>query len=301
MLRHGAELTDPSPDSAIHVVLTFDDDFWAPAYTVMRSICLTTFRRKDLVFHLLHDDLRPERAADLERITEEFGARVARYELSDNAEFNAICRQLPVDRRLHVVMYARLLLDRILPAGIGRVIYLDSDTMALTAIEHLYEQEMDGHPIAAVSDPRRTFNMMGRDMREKREIFDPASPYFNSGVMLIDLPKFASFDVAARLEELKQRGIIQKLYFDQDILNLIFAGRWKPLHWRFNVMEPRVAHQALDPYIVHYTGTNRPWKLFSTVAFGRPYRHVMTNELFWRYLRHRAKQFWFKKLGLMKR
>ncbi|MEO6394984.1 MAG: hypothetical protein ABIO40_03655, partial [Devosia sp.] len=27
---------------AIHIALTFDDNFWAPAYTVARSICLTT-------------------------------------------------------------------------------------------------------------------------------------------------------------------------------------------------------------------------------------------------------------------
>ena len=36
----------------IHIVLTFDDNFWAPAYAVARSICLST-RRRDLVFHLL--------------------------------------------------------------------------------------------------------------------------------------------------------------------------------------------------------------------------------------------------------
>ena len=31
--------------SAIHVVLTFDDNFWAPAFAVARSICLTTTRQ----------------------------------------------------------------------------------------------------------------------------------------------------------------------------------------------------------------------------------------------------------------
>jgi len=33
-----------------HIALTFDDYFWAPAYATMRSVCLTTRRRADLVF-----------------------------------------------------------------------------------------------------------------------------------------------------------------------------------------------------------------------------------------------------------
>ena len=37
----------------IHIVLAFDDNFWAPAFTLMRSACLSTHRRQDLVFHLL--------------------------------------------------------------------------------------------------------------------------------------------------------------------------------------------------------------------------------------------------------
>ena len=33
----------------IHIALTFDDSYWAPAYATMRSICLTTRRRGDIV------------------------------------------------------------------------------------------------------------------------------------------------------------------------------------------------------------------------------------------------------------
>ena len=36
----------------IHVVLTFDDNFWAPAYATMRSICLASRQRGNLTFHV---------------------------------------------------------------------------------------------------------------------------------------------------------------------------------------------------------------------------------------------------------
>lgn len=288
----------PSP---IHIALTFDDNFWAPAFALARSIALTTARKRDLVFHLIHDHLRSERRSDFARLIEEFGVRIAHYELSEHAEFNAVCRQLPVDKRLHTVMYARLLIDRILPPGIERVIYLDCDTMVLAPIETLYEHEMGDKPIAAVMDPLRLVNMLGRDMREKTGLFDGTTPYFNSGVLLIDMAHFAQKRIPERIEDFRRTGVLEKLYFDQDMLNLIFADQWYPLHWRFNVMDPRVAHQAMDPWILHYTGHSRPWKLISTVAHRRTYRHVMTNELFYRYMRHRWARWWKKRLGIKTR
>jgi lipopolysaccharide biosynthesis glycosyltransferase len=274
-------------ESAIHVVLTFDDNFWAPAFTVARSICLTTTRRRDVTFHLLHDGLKPERRTDFAALADEFGCRVVHYELSDNAEFNAICRALPVDKRLHTVMYARLLVDRILPADVDRLIYLDCDTMVLTPIERLYGQDLAGRTIGAVSDPVRILNMMGRDMRQKTGIFESTTPYFNSGMLLIDRARFAAARIPDRIAEFRRTGILDKLYFDQDMLNLIFRGDWTELSWRFNVMDPRVAHQTMDPWILHYTGHARPWFLYANVAHRRTYRHVMTNDLFYRYMRHR--------------
>ena len=63
--------------SPIHIVLAFDDQYWAPAYAVMRSVCLFTFRRKDMRFHIFH------RAADgatigggSSRSSSEFGAEL---------------------------------------------------------------------------------------------------------------------------------------------------------------------------------------------------------------------------------
>jgi lipopolysaccharide biosynthesis glycosyltransferase len=290
-------MIDQPTDKQIHVALTFDDNFWAPAYAVMRSICLTTTRRRDLVFHLCHDHLKPERRSDLQKIAEEFGARLVHYALEQNSEFNALCRSLPVDGRLHVVMYARLLLDRLLPPEVNRVIYLDCDTMVMSPIEMLYDEPLAGRPIGAVLDPMRMLIVTGRDMRSKSGIFDPAEPYFNSGVLLVDRARYAEVDVPARLGDLKRDGLIEKLYFDQDMLNLIFRGNWHPLDWRFNVMDARTAHQTMHPHIIHYTGLRRPWNLVSAVAFARIYRHVMTNELFYRYMRHRWKRWWGKKLG----
>jgi hypothetical protein len=38
--------------------------------------------------------------------------------------------------------------------------------------------------------------------------------------------------------------------------------------------------------------------MLQSVAFARFYRHVMTNDLFYRFARHRWKRWWLKKLRL---
>ncbi|HEX4297526.1 MAG TPA: glycosyltransferase family 8 protein [Devosia sp.] len=285
------------PPGAIHIALTFDDNFWAPAYAVMRSACLSTRRRRDLVFHLGVAGITPGHRLDLEKIASEFGATQVFYDLTQNQDFLRICGPLRASKRFPPIAYARLVLDRIVPDSIERIIYLDSDTLVIKPIEWLYDQDMQGNPIAAVSDPFGMHIMMGRDMRAKAGIFDPADPYFNSGVLLIDMAGFRAADVPKHLAGFVKNDLLRRLYFDQDMLNLIFRGRWTALNWRFNTIDPWRAQQAMGPYIIHYTGDQRPWHLLSLAPFHHMYRHTMTNELFYRFWRHRIRQRWKKRFN----
>ena len=46
--------------------------------------------------------------------------------------------------------------------------------------------------------------------------------------------------------------------------------------------------ESTHPVILHYTANRHPWNPFSGVAFQRTYRHVMTNDIYYRYLAERA-------------
>lgn len=295
-------MSDPAPATAphrpIHILLTFDDNFWAPAYAVMRSVCLFTKRRGDLVFHLAHLGLSEAHRHDLERITEEFGARLVWYDLGQSAMFKDVAARIRPDRRLPNIIYARLLVDRMVDGSVERILYLDCDTLVRAPIEELYEADMRGKPVAAVRDTLGAFIVGGRDLREKRDLFDVADPYFNSGVVLIDIPRWRDTQILDQLEQRMADGTVARLYGDQDFLNLVFKNNWERLPPSWNMIDARAAHEGLDPNLVHYTGKQKPWHLVSTVAFRRLYRHMMTNELFYRFMRHRWKHYWRRKLGL---
>ncbi|MGV8831469.1 MAG: glycosyltransferase family 8 protein [Devosia sp.] len=284
----------------IHIALTFDDNFWAPAYATMRSVCLNTAHTA-LTFHLCHEGLTEAQIAQLSAIEAEFGASVRHYPLAENARFVALSDGLRLHKRFRRVIFARLLLDTILPPEVRRVLYLDSDTMATGDINLVWQSDLQGKSLGAVSDPMRLYNMFGRDLRQKRDVFALGAPYFNSGVLLIDLEKFAKADLPRQIAELKRSGVANTLDYDQDMLNYIFRGDWQQLDWRYNIVDPHMAHQAMEPVIVHYTLQARPWTLraglLRRIAYARLYRHVMTNAVFYAFLRQRWARYWLTRLG----
>lgn len=286
----------------IHIALSFDDNFWAPAYALMRSICLSTRRRTDLVFHLLHMRLTAEHRSDLEQITAEYGASLRWYALDQSELFTTFVADLPASTQWPKVVYARLLIAHLLPQEVERVIYLDCDMMVRRPIQELYETDLQGRPVGAVQDSIAPFIMARRDMRQNAGIFETGDPYFNSGMLVIDVPQWRALDIRAKVAELADKGWLAKLYYDQDVLNLIFRDLWTPIEWRWNTIDAHAAHEALNPGILHYTRRHKPWGILSGIlhssAYARWYRHVMTNELFYRFARHRWKRWWRKTLRL---
>lgn len=284
-------------DKPIHIALTFDDNFWAPAYATMRGICLSTHRKSDLVFHLCHLPLTKAHLADLEKIHTEFGAKLVYYDINTMALFKDIAARARYNKRLSNIVYARLLFDQILPKDITRLIYLDCDMYVRTSIEQLTEMDLNDHPIGAVQDHLALFITGGKDIKNNRDLFDPADPYFNAGLLVIDMEKWRQADIVGRLEQAITDGTMDRIYYDQDLLNLIFKNDWHHLDQLWNTIDPRPAHQALNPHILHYTDKRKPWNLWSGVAFTRVYRHVMTNEIYYAFMRHRWKRKLKKLIG----
>ncbi|HEY4201223.1 MAG TPA: glycosyltransferase family 8 protein [Devosiaceae bacterium] len=275
----------------IHIALTFDDSYWAPAYATMRSICLTTRRRGDLVFHLCHRTLTGDHKDDLDSITTEFGAAVRYYNIDEMPLFNEVAGRAPYNYRLSNIVYARLLFADILPADIERITYLDCDMMVRAPIEQVAEVDLGPYPIAAVPDAEGMNISLGRDIKTKRDLFDPADPYFNAGLIVIDMRKWREAQIIPKLEKAMADGTMARLYYDQDFLNLVFNRNWLQLEQMWNLVDPRPVHQTLHPKLVHYTGDGKPWTL-TNVAFRRTYRHVMSNRVYSKYRKYRWGRAW---------
>ncbi len=281
-------------ERALHIALTFDDRFWAPAYASMRSVCVSTRRRADLVFHLCHQGLQAAHRADIDTLAAQYGVTIRHYPLEQNDVLSDALKHLPRSGtpRWTEIVYARLFIHRILPAEVKRLVYLDCDVFVRRPVEELFDLDLEDRVFGAVEAVYHIEAQVERGFTPKLELFDPADRYFNSGVLVIDMEKWAAIDIVAEFLALlgpraKDQHFLDSLMLDQDVLNLVFRGRWLELDYRWNFQNPLPEHERLLPYIVHYCGYRKPWFILGGTAFHRHYRHLMTDRIFYAFWRER--------------
>ena len=111
-----------------------------------------------------------------------------------------------------------------------------------------------------------------------------------AGMLVIDREKFGAADLPGETRRMHESGLLARIQYDQAVLNLVFKDKWLPLDFRWNLICPWPAHEALEPLLLHYTGHRKPWNLVSGVAFSNAYRHTMTNAVFYKFWRERLKR-----------
>ena len=198
--------------NALHIALTFDDGFWAPAYATMRSICLTSPKRKDMVFHLIYWDLLPEHRADLEAITIEFGATLVDHDMSNDQSLRQFAATLPHTKSLPPIIYARIFLENYIPEEVEKFLYIDCDVFVRRPIENLFAIDLAGKPIGAAIEPGRHRLIAGDDIRGNGKPFETFDLCFNSGVLLIERAGWVKTNVPQKLRQYAKSGLMEKLY-----------------------------------------------------------------------------------------
>lgn len=169
--------------------------------------------------------------------------------------------------------YARLMLGELLPQDVHRVIYLDCDMLVCADLGELWEIGQDGNVVLAVQD--YYIHTLGHPAISACLSNDlpPGSPYFNSGVLVIDVGLWRRHRIGARCMEYLGKYGEQNQYLDQDALNAVLHGKWKAVGYRWN--QQRYIHQAgmqdlpmnrdqyavakNRPCIIHFTTGDKPW------------------------------------------
>ncbi|PFH53627.1 glycosyltransferase family 8 protein [Amanita thiersii Skay4041] len=154
------------------------------------------------------------------------------------------------------VTWAKLGLHQVLP--VERVLYLDADILVRSELRSLWNTDLEGRSIGAVVD---VGHPMGHSTTKRQ-------PYFNAGVLLMDLAKVRLS--ADALQDIGRRYVNER-YKDQDALNAHFQNDWMTLNLTWNAQglgtyasypsddRKRLGLTEMDnPSIVHFTGPVNP-------------------------------------------
>ncbi len=246
----------------INILVTLDEKY-IPYLNVMLTSLL--YSNPDCFFavYLLHSSIPEAASKETRNILGRSGMLIP-VQIDDMGLGNA-----PTTSRYPKEMYYRIFAARYLPETLDRILYLDPDTIVNGSIKSLYQLPMDDYYFAAASHTGeflRFFNGIRLDM-------DEASPYINSGVMLMNLELLRKEqdyeDVFQFIKKRKKQLILP----DQDIISSLYGSKIYALDtFRYNMTErlyklhaPFEKNMNIEwvrkhSVIIHYCGRNKPWK-----------------------------------------
>lgn len=135
---------------------------------------------------------------------------------------------------------------------LDKVLYLDCDMIAVNNFKELFDINMDNYTAAAAKD-----KLISNSHLKKIKL-NKSNGYFNSGLLLINIKNFNTlFPNDTFLEKIDKylNNIKIVEYPEQDIINIIFNNKIKPIDSKYNCVSAIVKKdkEVQDTIIAHYT------------------------------------------------
>lgn len=156
--------------------------------------------------------------------------------------------------------YYKLFLPHYLDDRCARLLYLDVDTVVLHDLSDLWETDLEGKVVGGVPDSKEpTLVERAPDSWQyyHSQGFSGDTPFYNGGVLLIDVDQWREKDFTRRVIEARTSAGHAVSHGDQDGLNLALRGNWKQLEAQWNVLASTLEatdHAEEGPHILHFAG-----------------------------------------------
>jgi lipopolysaccharide biosynthesis glycosyltransferase len=255
----------------VHIACAYDDNYFKPFCALISSL-MHNHARGGLSLHVIASDTGESKVNDIKSFVGSYSNAIQFYNICD-PKVSTFVRMSTWSE----AVYYRLYFPLLLPDTIDRIIYLDSDTIALRSLESLYKENLEGYCVGAVYDNYiKSQPLIGIDQHGE---------YFNSGMLLIDLKLWretkvseCSFDYLTKYPE-------RIRYVDQCALNAVLHHKWKKLPEKYNFLYSYfpevVTSEALQKIknetdLIHFT-LQRPWNMLCKNRFRRQYKFYLSH------------------------
>ena len=241
-----------------HVVMACDEGYAVPLATSIRSIV---------------DANRGNQELNIVIVTSEFSTHLKTKVTSSLTSASTSVNWVHVDLSafaqfstrpyLSKMTYARLLLPDVLPRGVSRALYLDTDVLVLDDLTALWTLDLQGAVVAAVPDIDSQTNAD----RLRSDLKADSPVYFNAGVLLVDIERWREQQISEKALQYLQANP-HTFNAEQDALNVVCSGCWRPIderwNWQtFDEAAGAVYSAATRASIIHFVGPFKPWNASS--------------------------------------
>jgi lipopolysaccharide biosynthesis glycosyltransferase len=247
----------------VNIACASDDHYFPGMFAAIASLLVSSDPTYKYDFYIIDGGISDHNFEKL---------KSALQKIKVKSEINILKPDLNVFEKLpkyffgSVLPYARLLLPDLV--SVEKIIYIDSDILFLKDIALLWELNLEENYSAAALDMGiRNFKSEYPDCSFFN--LDPASPFFNSGVMLMDLKAFREFGL--HLETLRIRFEYPdhfKLH-DQSPLNVVLNKKnlFLDQSWNFQSQcyNPILDFDKLLRFEInfHFVTSFKPWLYYN--------------------------------------
>ena len=291
-------------DNEVTVVMAANEAFVPVLSVAIRSLRLCADRERDYHIYILHSSICEKSQKALKDELEQ-----PHFQLTFlNVSAYMIGYSLKTKSHISAETYYRFLVPELFK-NYEKVLYLDCDVIVHEDVAHIYDVQLQDNLIGAVKDVDfiGQYNGANPDTRNYCDtVLKLTKPleYFQAGVLLINVPLFR--ETVSMKKLWKMAGNAEYKFSDQDILNVICAGRicFFSIRWnlltdsrqRINCVISEAPKRILDEYmearqspaVIHYAGADKPWKNpgedFAKEFWGIARKSIYYEELIYRFL-----------------
>lgn len=261
----------------IHIAFCSDGNNVPFLGVALKSVVDNSAEEISYIVYVIHDGMTCQEFCYLRLL-----ARCRRnFELKfidiNKVEGSAKFKNLFASGHITLATYWRLLLPEIL-SDVNKLIYLDTDVVVVDDVAKLYSEDVSGYFCAGCIDIGVAKELpVSQDARKilcSLGYMD-FSNYINAGVLLINLEYAREKNLFSEMLSLAENNNFP--LHDQDVINYtlmneggakIVDQRWSfAIHKDFEVWYPEpivnaIKHKIsiMDLAIIHYIGTEKPWK-----------------------------------------
>lgn len=266
----------------LHIAIASDENYARFVATLITSVIKNNSNFQQISFHLLSNGISETTLDKIKASIKYEKHHLIFYDISDLEERLSI----EVPKTIALTAYARLFMNRIISEDIDKVLYLDTDIIVVNQLDKVWNIELEDNLVAGCLD---IFEGDSAKIKVGLSSFDP---YFNSGVLLINLKQWRNENIDLKFVDFLKSHNGKVYHHDQGIINGVCKDRITILPPEYNlhstvfshpyslivkIIQPYYKQQEYDnalekPVIIHFTEGfyNRPWKNNCT----HPYRHA---------------------------
>lgn len=270
----------------MHILYTLNDKFVPQVAAWICSVCENN-KRWTINFHIISSWITDKNKKELELLVEKYDNNICIYELNPlesyfDFEFDT--------NWWNPIVLARLLVDKILPKGIDRLLYLDWDTIVRWNLKNLWDTNMWDKTLWMSIEPTE-------DKTRKDNLWLHDYPYCNAWVLLINMKRFRDIWAWNIIINYYREHDWQLFANDQDAINASMKDEifilppkynfynifWQyPYRFMVKLMDnvpyfSKVEYKdsVKNPVIIHYLWEERPRRAWNHHKYCNDYKKYL--------------------------